>query len=220
MIKKNIKSNKGFTILELIIATTIFSIMLLLASAGIVAIGKIYYKGITTSRTQEASRAIVDNIFQNFQTGKSNTLAYSFAAPDPDNPVFPTEGSICIGPMRYTYSIGRQINAENAHALWVDRIRGTACTQPSLNAATPADAETDTSAEGRFAQKELLAENMRLANFQVMSVPGTSLYTVQIRVIYGALDLSPDNEFCLPTSQGGEFCAVSSINTFVKTRLE
>lgn len=223
ILNKGGKNQKGFTILELIIATTVFSVMLLLVSAGIIQIGKTYYKGITTSRTQETARAIIDDLFRTFQTGNNTTVGYSFTPPDPTDPdpVFPPNGSICIGSTRYTYQTGSIVGRDgNQHALWIDRIVGTECKELSLTGDTPADDVTDLSTDGQFAQKELIAQNMRLASFEIMNIPGTSLYTIGIRVIHGDQDLSPDDEFCLPTNQGGEFCAVSSINTFVKTRLD
>ena len=49
---------KGFTVLELMIATTVFSVMLLLTTTGMIQIGKVYYKGLVTAKTQDTVRSI------------------------------------------------------------------------------------------------------------------------------------------------------------------
>ncbi len=54
----------GFTIIELLIATTIFSVVLLLAASGLLYIGRLYYKGLTSSATQEAARNIMQELTQ------------------------------------------------------------------------------------------------------------------------------------------------------------
>ncbi len=61
------KHNKGFTVVELLIATTVFSVVLLVISSGLIYIGKVYYKTTAQSKVQDATRAIVDEISQNLQ---------------------------------------------------------------------------------------------------------------------------------------------------------
>ena len=62
-------SEKGFTLLELMIATTIFSTILLLLTFGLLNIGKGYYKGKNTVRTQEVARRVMDEITQAIRYG-------------------------------------------------------------------------------------------------------------------------------------------------------
>src|SRR3990172_9120101 len=57
----------GFTIVELMIATTIFSVILLIVTFGMLQIGRTYYKGITLTKTQNAARSIIDTISQDIQ---------------------------------------------------------------------------------------------------------------------------------------------------------
>jgi|GEM_PF-759510 len=59
--------HQGFTIIELMISTVIFSLVLLGATAAIVQIGQKYSKGITYARTQEVARSTVDEIAQSLQ---------------------------------------------------------------------------------------------------------------------------------------------------------
>lgn len=60
--EKTIKNTAGFTIVELMIATVVFSVILILITTGIIQIGKAYYKGIIGSRTQETARKITDEV--------------------------------------------------------------------------------------------------------------------------------------------------------------
>lgn len=65
-------NSKGFTIIELLIATVIFSVILLVITGAIVQFGRIYYKGIVQSRTQERARAITDSVAKNLQFSKGD----------------------------------------------------------------------------------------------------------------------------------------------------
>ena len=64
---KSTLDQSGFTLLELMIATTIFSVILLLCTVGLIQIGKTYYKGSAIVRTQNVARDITDNITQAIQ---------------------------------------------------------------------------------------------------------------------------------------------------------
>jgi prepilin-type N-terminal cleavage/methylation domain-containing protein len=55
-------NNKGFTIIELLIATVTFSVILLIITGAIIQFSKVYYKGVVSSRTQEAARSVVDEV--------------------------------------------------------------------------------------------------------------------------------------------------------------
>lgn len=203
------KNQKGFTILELMIATMVFSVMLILASVGIIQIGRVYYKGITTNRTQETTRAIVSDISRNYQI--TPNTQYAFTAGNP--------AAVCVGSTRYTYKINSVVTG-NQHALWADRLNpGGNCVPLDLGMAFPVDGNTDTSNLGKVSQHELLAPNMRLAEFSVTKSASTNSLTVKARVIYGDPDLSPDNQTCKPMTLGGQFCAAASLESFVKGRL-
>lgn len=200
-------NKKGFTIMELIIASTVFSTMMLLATTGILQIGKIYYKGMATQRTQETTRAILDDVTRNYQISP-------VALPDND-----TAGVLCIGQLRYNYRIGVKLDDTNPHMLWTDRIiSGGTCAPLNMTQAVPSDANTDMTDLGKSAQQELIPKNMRLSKFDIATSNGGM--SVNVQVVYGDLDLTPDlaNPECIPISQGGQFCAVAQLSTFVKKR--
>jgi len=63
----SLQSKKGFTIIEFMIATALFSVVLLVFSAVFTMIGKLFYKGYITSKTQEASRDLMYELSRNVQ---------------------------------------------------------------------------------------------------------------------------------------------------------
>ena len=60
-------SQKGFTIVELLISSLVFSLVLLTVTIGVIQITRVYYKGITESTAQNAARDALDTISQAIQ---------------------------------------------------------------------------------------------------------------------------------------------------------
>jgi prepilin-type N-terminal cleavage/methylation domain-containing protein len=198
----------GFTILELMIATMVFSVILLVVSAGILSFTKQYVKGITTSNTQAVARAVMADVVQNIQ--------FSGSSPQPPNTtVSPTQQ--CIGNVVYYYELGQQVTPTQ-HSLVKDI---GSCAVGGI---------------GNFVslsptQHEMLAPGMRIAEFSVVPV-GENGANVTITVTSGDEDLfidssgrtSTDPAFdwssvhCR-TGSGSQFCGISHLATFVQARI-
>ena len=205
---------EGFTIIELTIATTVFSMVLLLCSYGLIQIGRTYNKGVTTARTQEAARSIVDEISRSIQFS-GGTIATTPASVSDGTPYI-----LCIDEQRYSIVTDRQIkdspqnSSQTRNALVVD-------TYPGCNASSPVLPVNDqnfsiTSVSGA---RELLPDSLRLARLS-LTYRGTNLYDLTIRVVAGeddVLDAAHDN--CLNVRAGNQFCAVSELTTVVQKRL-
>src|SRR5687768_12937296 len=67
--------NSGFTIIELMIATVVFSTILLIITGGIVQIGKAYYKGVISARTQNTTRQLTDEVTRNLQFNRGKFVS-------------------------------------------------------------------------------------------------------------------------------------------------
>lgn len=213
----------GFTIIELMISTTVFSLVLMLCLAGIMQITKMYYRGVTQARTREVARTIVDEIAEAIRfSSKDIVIGNGVIGPqidesDDDESV----GYFCIGQKRYTYAIDRQVKEspkantkEQRHALWLD--------QPETCQGAADLTQDEPSPDG----KSLLAENMRLYELSVEQVdPIQRIYTIKIGVAYGDDDLLSVKEndttqlTCEGAFVGSEFCSTTNFLVTVQKRL-
>jgi prepilin-type N-terminal cleavage/methylation domain-containing protein len=204
------KNTKGFTVVELLVATAVFGVILLVVTVAILQFSRVYYKGVTETNTQETARSIVDKVGQAIQFN---------GGPVAETPLSPSAGTsyrFCTGNQQYSFRLGRQLVESSPganqtyHALVVQDL-----------AACPSQAAQDLSVPG-VTGTELLSTKMRLADIEVRSV-GTNLYRIHVRVVFGDDDLlnnpTATNASC-QAHQGSQFCAVSDITTVVTKRVE
>lgn len=209
----NTKHSRGFTIVELMAATAVFSVLLLVITFGILQVSRVYYKGITESNTQNTARGIMDLITQSIQFSGGNIIT---TASQPGAPL-----AFCIGNEQFSYVAGLQLVGHGSslgadqtyHALVQDTVAG--CANPEA----PAGFVSSTDIPGR----ELLNPNMRLSNLSIELI-GTNLYRVEVRVVYGDGDLLVDatgpDARCISERAGTQFCAVSELSTIVRKRVQ
>lgn len=232
------RSQKGFTIVELMFATVIFSLILLLCLSSLVQIGRMYYKGVTTAQTQETARGLMDEVVQAIQFSSGGITSPT----GPNGPVVnPTDnpvGNFCIGSTRYTYALDRMQNPsastdankkEIKHALYAD-LPG-ACAGADLTSFNAIDLTLDnpivpktgvTNGGGR----DMLAPNMRLTRLEINPLSSdNSTWQVLLTVAYGDDDLlrvdpsDASRRQCSGTSIGTQFCATSELSAIVKRRI-
>lgn len=212
-----LNNSRGFTIIELMIATTVFAITLVVVTTGIIRIGQAYYKGRIQSATQEVTRTASEDISRTIQLSVGQRRLGSF--------LNPTSGQFCIGDTRYTYYLNRKVEASNPNgALRAETIAPDAsCSDPG--------AGTN--------RREILSNNMRLLRFRVEPDPTGQAQTwrVNIRVAYGdddllthydnngsplnasTVDTDADGANCKEGIAGSSFCSTSQLDTLVKKRL-
>lgn len=207
-------ADQGFTIIELMLAMTVFSIILLAAAAGLIQVGRMYYKNVITSRTQDTARAVSEEI--------SNAIQFSGGTP-----VMGSDGdfqSICIGRTRYSYAVNQQLSVDIDHVLWRDNKEDNVC--------TPADLADSSSLSDDGV--ELMGQNMRIYRLDVTTVNDTD-YKIATEIAYGDSDLlvgvkangdfvSYDNSdavrlICNPDGIGTQFCAIADLSSLVARRL-
>lgn len=224
---------KGFTIIELLIASTVFTTILLICTTGLIQIGRVYQKGVLSSQVQESTRSIIDEITRaiQFDGGTVTSVRPIGSGGPPPSP----SNYFCIDDKRFSFVLGKQLlpsstaitdTANETHrALVVD---DAAACMSGQDLGSPA-----TLAAG---SKELLAPNMRLAKL-IICTPGmapdancaadkihpsgSGLYHVSVRVIYGSTDiLTATKDTCTTDRSAAQFCALSELNTTVQKRLE
>jgi prepilin-type N-terminal cleavage/methylation domain-containing protein len=100
---RSVVEQAGFTLVELLIATSIFSVILLVVTFGMLNIGKIYYRGINSSNTQAVARTISDDIVRDIQFNggriKIDTITNDSGS----------TGYFCIGEKKYSFVLDRQL---------------------------------------------------------------------------------------------------------------
>jgi prepilin-type N-terminal cleavage/methylation domain-containing protein len=220
---------KGYTIIELMIAATVFSIVLLGASSALIQIGRMYYKGVISSRTQNATRTVIDEISRGIQFEGNQVLKGDSDFRLPAGPDSIPKGVFCIGDKRYTFLLNSQIEPDasqrtgystdhrTAHALWREEISNptpalcSRASAPSLGTVDPDLGE------------EMLGEGMRLADFN-LTTNGDGLWNITLIVVYGddavLIDLADPAKGCRGIVTGSQWCAVSKLSTSVYKRIE
>lgn len=217
-VTRNRMNSRGFTIVELMVATTVFTVIMVTVASVLVMFANSQKKAINETAVQNVTREFVDRVAQSLQFEGKSVAAISNA----DG----TQG-YCIGTTRYSYALGRQITSSSPHAAMVDR--------STIGCGGAAQALRTGST---FAGTELLSDGMRVANFNV-SNDGQGLYTIQLRVVFGADDLlcsqavsgsctsnstmsaanlaRPDLE--CKVGADSRFCAASELSSTVRSRL-
>jgi len=207
----HVAAQRGFTIVELLIATAVFSTVLIVVTTGILQFSSVYYKGVTETNVQNTARAIMDTIAQSIQFGGGAVSGTGASTPG---------GSfdVCVGTVQYSYRLGYQLVDSGAtgnqtyHSLLVQTVAG--CSAPTGG--------QDMTSSGALSGRELLVPHMRLSNLVVTNVTG-DLYKIQVRVVFGDDDLL-DNPTAADASckgnAGRQFCAVSDLSTVVIKRVK
>ncbi len=222
--KRNCRKSSGFTIIELMIATTVFSIVILGMTAATTTMSKAYQRSIYNFNTQAIASELVDLLAQSVRFSSGSVMQSG-------DPVADT-GSLCIGNRQVLYTFGRQvrdsISSTSSKYAVVSR-PNVGCKLDSIIGNTPALTN----------HKELLGRGMRLSKLTITR-PTASYYQIDVRVIYGDDDLLCSNSVsgscqesspALTSSQlkstdlrckpgkGSEFCSVVELSSTVYQRL-
>jgi prepilin-type N-terminal cleavage/methylation domain-containing protein len=191
-------NQRGFTVLELTLATAIFSIVLITVTMGIISFTKSYMRGVNQSKTQEAARSIVDELGQAIQ------FASTYDEGDPQAG-WGQWRVFCVDNFRYSYRIDKKALdptiPEQSHAL--------------IRSSYPGICEPDTDFQVSQGDAELLGSNMRLENVSIQEAGRQ--YTIRLKVLYGTDDLI-EGGTC-KTITGSQFCAVADLTSMVQRRL-
>lgn len=209
-VRSKSSDEQGFTIVELMIATMVFSVILTILTAGVVSFTTRYYRGINASTTQTTARTIMDTIGQAIQFGTAQVETGG-------------SGHFCAGGYRFTFdTTGTKYDpASTATGLQMAKMGATCDASPASDS------------------KQLLGKNMRLTTLSVTKVGSTDLYRVELGLAYGDDDLLCDGTTCdsssnpstywraslgandlrCRSSAGSQFCATSKLTTTVAKRI-
>lgn len=215
---KRIKRQKaGFTLVELMIATTVFSVVLLLCTYGLLAVGRAYYKGLAISRTQENARAILADVAEALKYSPGEVILNVMT--DPNNT---DDSAYCIGTKRYSFRQYKEMG-EGQHVLVSDTVPSCSNDVGAQSLDVPAESLTTSS-------RELLSPRMILIDFEIMN-KGNDLYEARVSIATGRLERD-DIDFESYTDSGGTervgcknergistFCTITELSTTVHRRV-
>lgn len=224
------RSEQGFTVIELLIATVIFTLVLALVTTGVIFFSNQYYRTANANTAQNLVRTISDDITQSIQ----------FGTEEPISNIVQGIGfsTVCAGGKKYVFKRGVKYNGTTTAA-------APGIVLADWNAADDGGCEAPTTA-AQFApyasNKQLLQKNMRVTQFSV--TPGGSTYGLSLRIAYAAeadLLCSPADSNCGPNQgyppgsevaianqgatiqcrpgAGSQFCAVANVDAEVVRRL-
>lgn len=222
---------KGFTIIELMVATLVFSFIMVICLTGMVQVSRAYYKGVTNTKTQEAARNIIEEIAQNIQLSGS---VVTFDEPNSPGPNIPNVangiGGVCAGNKQFTFAIDREVanstnegNKEIKNAIVSHDVK---CTD-SLTL-------TNLNQDVTGSDRSLVPEKMRVTKFNVTRVvPGDpdtvksaqELWRIELSLAYGDQELlryTDDlgaNRVVCENDTGTEFCSIIELSTIVSRRI-
>lgn len=191
------RAQSGFTVIELMISITAFSMLLILIVVGVMHFTNSYYKGVNSSSTQNTARSAVEAVTDAIQFGGSPPTCNVPTGPHPH---------VLIGDEEFFYFVNVQYGTSKPYVL-LEVPTSTCLSAPPVS--LPAGS------------RELLIPHTRLAVFSVSQVGTTGLWTVNIRVAYGDDDLltgSGSNMVCKLTT-GSQFCYVAALTATVQPRV-
>ena len=233
-----ISSEDGFTIVELMVALSVFAVILMMSTVIMINIANLYNKGVNEANLQNTSRNIISDISSSIQftgnisdpTGCNGTLTacwaqqYSYEIGSTSS--YANVYSYCIGSTRYSYVLDTEngTNAPNQlpHVLWRDTLKNIS-TCPTLDLTSSSGPSSDSNAVPGSGF-DMLPPHMRIDKFFVdQTGPNSGLYAVDIWIAYGDDDLltiASDGSATCSGGVGTQFCAVSALNTTVTKRLD
>ncbi len=216
--QKQGKGSAGFTIIELLVASAVFAVVIMVALSGFIEIGRLFYKGSVYTANQQAARNITDKVSSDMNASSTILGPYATAG---------TKRYYCIGNIRYTFTLGQALNLSahdltNNFGVLRDKVSGaSSCANPFDAPAVPIASDA----------AELLGNKMRLNSFCISknsSVSYGNLYTISLNIVTGDdkfLTIKPNASppLCMATNSYtcnsnlsvSQYCAANDLTTSV-----
>lgn len=203
----------GFTIMEVLIATMVFTLVLMICVQVITRIGQLYFKGVTSSQIQELTRNLSEEFSGQIQFGSSIPYPDTITGGDPGTPLI-----FCVGDNRYRVVMNRKLGDPGVDTILQRISYSGAC---------------DTTDNGFAGATELAIKNMRILKLSIIrSVTDPYIWSLNIRLALGDTDIfdypsgstdSPEvygAAICRSGISGSQFCATSELSSTLLRRVK
>jgi prepilin-type N-terminal cleavage/methylation domain-containing protein len=231
------RNQKGFTIVELMIALAVLSLILIMSTVIMIQIGSLFNKGVTSSNLQNSTQAVVADVTSAIQfsgspvTQNSNNYSYN-------NNLGQTVvvKAYCIGTTRYSYVLNHELgtdssnNAITPYILWRDTLTSVnadpACTPANMNPSqgqNPSTADENNGIVVQGSGYEMMPNHTQLTAFAITPDTnlGSDIYNIAISTAYGAADQFDSSGHCIFSLQSSStaFCSTFSVNSTAEGRI-
>ncbi len=227
-----VKRTAGFTLIELMLAMTFISILLLAIAMTIIQIGTIYNRGMTLKEVNQASRDIADDLRRTVAAGESFTL-------DTDYVTNSAGGRLCNGVYSYVWNYGKAISANDINLTTYEagssdipnlvkipdpgKLYCTLASSGGLQYKKIRAADTSTAQELlKSGDRELVVHTFNVISGSGVSDPATGqqLYTMLFTIGTSTISaLTPDLTACLPPDNINSdltYCVVQQFSLVVR----
>jgi prepilin-type N-terminal cleavage/methylation domain-containing protein len=207
----------GFTLVELMIATGVFSVVISIGMYGFIQINRFYTRNLNIIRTQEAARNLMADIANQFQLTSG---MYQGRTLDDGTRV------VCTGNKSYVYKINTvEDPTTNSHAITSYNISPGSCPDPQTL--------TD--------PVYLLKPGARIIQLDVTPYPNSNtgpLFDITVALLFAPKDKASsldepgtdlidagtppgyNNWRCISSVKGSEYCSLSRLSTSVYKRVQ
>lgn len=215
-------STKGFTIIELMLAMSFLSMLLLGIAMTTIQIGRTYTKGVTLREVNQAGRSVSDDLRRTVGSAMPFDLATSLISQDGGN-----GGRLCLGDYTYVWNTGRALASNIGPNVYNDSTntpvqfakvrdsRGQLCANPGVKI-TRADAS------------ELLANGDRSLVLQAITVTSATGSIADSRALYSiSMNIGTNDQSLLETGDksckvptdaagGDSYCSVNQFDLVIR----
>ncbi|MFZ2125923.1 MAG: prepilin-type N-terminal cleavage/methylation domain-containing protein [Candidatus Microsaccharimonas sp.] len=108
----HVDKQRGFTLIELVLAMSFISVLLLAIALTIIQVGTIYNRGMTLKEVNQTARTISDDLTRSLSSSEAFMLSSKYIA-------LPTGGRLCLGQYSYIWNYSKSFQDSN-RAQYVD----------------------------------------------------------------------------------------------------
>ena len=219
-------SKKGFTLIELMLAMTFISVLLIAIALTTIQISTIYTKGITLREVDQAGRTVSDELQRSIASSVPfNTTPKSVTTPTSKYVVRDGGGRLCLGDYSYAWNYGSALRGgAGAPAVYnkysdgsevrfakVEDAGGALCANDSVQTIDKSKA-SDLLTSG---DRDLVMHQFTISQTAENDEIGQALYAISM--VIGTNDreqLTANDASCKPPAEGAGDEAYCSVNQF------